>query len=702
MLVTGSSAQDVTVPVSEAIGADPTQADVRLQDSMKAQLDALRAVELKGVVIAGDRGGVALLETPERGKVLVRGGSSFVVTIAGLPMKIVVKDVTPAGVEIEAPSLGKTVPLATLLGAGVPPAAPVRGALRHVESHAVHLAEALRMLAEQSGNNYSSSAAAGETPVSVSLRWVPAQTAVEEICKTHGLWFRRDERSGIVRVMTMSEFERDLVSFHEEKDEVFTLLYPNVLEVAAAIRDLYGERVRLSLGRAVDDETSDLQSRFSRFDLIDQRSSGLGALEGMAGTRGSQTTVVSGDSGVVWTSNRGTATNPPASRYRDLTPEAAQTIQQAMAAGNASNRGDLAVAAYQDRPASINVTASRRNNMVIVRTSDEHAMQAIRELIRRMDVPTPTVLLEVKVLSLELGDGFQSDFDYQFGGIIGDGSTYSQALGSFTGGDILPAAAGSMAPGGTGLQSGTMTFQVVNEYFRARMQVLESKGRVKTLATPILLTANNEVSRLFLGSEYPMIQDISGQTLITTGNTVAVSPDTEFEYRPVGITLLITANINSDRTVTLRMLQEDSSIQQGGASIPIVVSSGTVQNVSVDVVSTRSISGTFVAKDNMAVAIGGLIQETVSNEREQVPVLGQIPVLGALFRRTETSKSRQELIVMVRPHIINTPSEGEAISRELLKDLSIHPAAPEAKPSLGLFKAEKAKLRDEAGDEVLW
>ena len=104
----------------------------------------------------------------------------------------------------------------------------------------------------------------------------------------------------------------------------------------------------------------------------------------------------------------------------------------------------------------------------------------------------------------------------------------------------------------------------------------------------------------------------------------------------------------------------------------------------------------------MAVAVGGLIQETVSNEREQVPLLGKIPVLGALFRRTTTSKSRQELIVVVRPHIINTPSEGESISRELLKDLSIHPAAPEAKPSLGTFKEEKNQLKDRTGDEVLW
>ncbi len=697
-------AQETAVPVSAAIAADPTQADVRMQDSLKAQLDAVRAVELKGAVIAGDRGGVALLAAPERAPVLVRADSQFVVTIAGLPLKVVVKDVAPGGVEIEAPSLGKAVHLATLLGAGAPPAAPVRGALRHVEFHDVPLADALRMLAEQSGNNYSCSAAAGQTPASVSLRWVSAQTAVEELCKTHGLWFRRDEQSGIVRVMTMAEFERDLMSFHEEKDEVFTLLYPNVLEVAAAIRDLYGDRVRLSLGRASDDESDDLQSRFERFDLIDSRSSGLSELEGLDGDNGSRTTVISGDSGVVWTSNGGAATNSAAGRFRDLTPAMAEKVQQALAAGTSSNGADQVVAAYQDQPANIFVTVSRRNNMIIVRTSDEHALAAIRELIRRLDVPTPTVLLEVKILSLDLGDGFQSNFDYQFGGVVSGGGTAAQTLGGFTSGEIAPAAAGTMTPGGTGLQSGTMTFQVVNEYFRARMQLLESKGRVKTLATPMLLTANNEVSRLFLGEERPRVRDISSQT-ITMDNASAIAPDTDFDYVPVGTTLLLTPNINSDRTVTLRMLQENSSIATGGATVPVVVTSSnqtSVQNVPIDVVSSRSISGTFVAKDNMAVAVGGLIQETVSNEREQVPLLGKIPVLGALFRRTTTSKSRQELIVVVRPHIINTPSEGEAISRELLKDLSIHPAAPEAKPSLGTFKEEKTQLKDRTGDEVLW
>ena len=684
---------------------DPTLASGSVQDALKAQLEGLRSVALKGAVVAGDHDGVALLETRERGPVLVRAASQFSMTVAGLPLKIVVKDITPGGVEIVAPSLNETVRLASTLGPAIPRGEAVPGVLRHVEFRGLILAEALRMLAGQSGNNYSSSVEAGKVPVTVSLRNVPAQTAVEEICKTHNLWFRRDEHSGIVRVMTMAEFERDLVSFHEEKDEVFTLLYPNVLEVAAAIQDLYGDRVRLSLGRAADDESRDLQSRFNRFDLINDRSEGLGTMDGLNGTGGNRggTTVISGDSGAVWTSNGGNGISADASgrgKFSDLTPGQAEQVQRVLTGDITSNGAERTVEALQDKPANIAVTVSRRNNMIVVRTSDSHAMEAIRVLIQRMDVPTPMVLLEVKILSLDLGDGFQSSFDYQFGGILSGGGTAAQTVGGFTSSEILPAAAGSMMPGGDGLQAGAMTFQVVNEYFRARMQLLETQGRVTTMATPMLLTANNEVSRLFLGEEHPLVRDITGQTIITTGDTIAVSPDTDFEYRPVGTTLLITPNINSDRTVTLRMLQENSTIKSGAASIPIVVSSGTVQNVSIDVVSSRSISGTFVAKDDMAVAIGGLIEETVSDKNEQVPLLGRIPVLGALFRRTNTTKSRRELIVMVRPHIISTPSEGEAISRDLLKELSIHPAAPEGKPSLGTFKGEKKKLENELDKPV--
>jgi len=694
---------------------DPTRTGAALRDALRAHVIHFRTIELKGLVVASDDNGVALLGMKDHEPVLVKSNSQFSVEISGVPLHLVVKKITSAGVEVEAPTLTETLTIPSFSAPSTVGHGSSPGWIRHVAFHNVPLSDALRMIAEQCGTNYCASADAGRLPVSVFLSNVPAHAAVEEICKSHGLWYRQDESSGILRVMTMQEFERDLVSAHDEQTEVFTLLYPNVYEVATVIQDLYGDRVSLSLGRDDNNEESrDLMSRFQRFDLINQRSQGLGSMQGVGTSQGSgytgqygssyygggsyggiDTTVVPGYSGALMSSGRTLAGNNAnmasssqnRNEFRNLTPNQAQQVQRVLAEGSSSNGTEQALQPYRERQASIFVTVSRRNNMIIIRSSDSKALEDVRALIRRMDVPTSMVLLEIKILSLDLSDGFRSVFDYQFNGIVGNKSGRSQTTGGFTGGDIQLPSAGSMVPGGAGLNAGDMTFQVVNEYFKARIQLLEEKNRVTTLATPLLLTANNEVSRLFLGEERPLVRNITGQTIITE-NSTAVTPSTTIEMRNVGTTVLITANINSDRTVTLRLLQEDSSINPGGASIPIVVSSGMVQNVSIDVVASRSISGTFVAKDDMAVAVGGLITEKITNERAQVPILGNIPLLGVLFRRETKAKTRSELIILIRPHVISTPAEGEGISQKLLRGLSVHPSSPEARGSMNTFKED--------------
>lgn len=661
---------------------DPTRTSDRINDLMRSQLAGLRSVTLKGSVVAGDTGGVALLDIPGSGRLLVRSRSQCTVPLGAVPLPMTVRDVTPAGVEIEAPTLQETVWLASTMGPVRPTVGGVSAAptnsLRHVEFHEVALSEALRMLAEQGGGNYSPSPQAGSLPVSAFLRDVEVGDVIAELCKTYGLWFRPDAKTGILRILTMPEFERDLVSFREEQTEVFTLLYPNVLELASVIQSLYGERVLLTIGRDdILDESADLAQRFRRFDMIDQRGSsgGTGTAGGYGGTGwsgesagyGGSTTVVAGNGTSVVRSDG-------SPQFRNLTPDQAERVQRSVDASAATNAVDPTVEALRTRPASILVTVSRRNNMIIVRTSDPAAMEDIRSLVRRMDVPTSMVLLEVKVLTVTLGDGFHSVFDYSFAAV---GKANGQT-GVFTGGFTDP----------TGQRAGDMTFQVVNEYFTARMQLLEEKNRVKILATPMLLTANNEVSRLFIGEERPIITGVTGDTVLTEGTSVT-TPRTQWESREIGTTLLITPNINSDRTVTLRLVQEDSAVKTGAASIPVVLSDGAVQDVAIDVVASRVVSGTFVAKDQLAVAVGGLIEEQVTNVRAQVPLLGDIPWVGRLFRRETRETTRQETVIMIRPHVISTPSEGARISRDLLRDLAVDPAAAEARPSLELFKGER-------------
>ena len=86
------------------------------------------------------------------------------------------------------------------------------------------------------------------------------------------------------------------------------------------------------------------------------------------------------------------------------------------------------------------------------------------------------------------------------------------------------------------------------------------------------------------------------------------------------------------------------------------------------------------------VAVGGLIEDHLGDTRSEVPVLGKIPVLGFFFRQQDTARTRDELIIMIRPHVLNTPAESEAISQGLIKSLSIHPSAGKSDVELKTFK----------------
>jgi general secretion pathway protein D len=147
------------------------------------------------------------------------------------------------------------------------------------------------------------------------------------------------------------------------------------------------------------------------------------------------------------------------------------------------------------------------------------------------------------------------------------------------------------------------------------------------LATPLLLTANNEVSRIFIGETELFTIGFTSPQVVTSGiaqtNTVGTPITT---LRDVGQLLLITPNINADRTVTLRVAQQRSRKVENGATIPVVDAEGQTNNVQVDTLQRNTASGTIVAKDGLTVALGGLIEEEAADIREEVPVVGQLPV----------------------------------------------------------------------------
>jgi general secretion pathway protein D len=300
-------------------------------------------------------------------------------------------------------------------------------------------------------------------------------------------------------------------------------------------------------------------------------------------------------------------------------------------------------------------------------------MDEIRQLVKRMDVPTPMVLLELKIMELRLDDDYAAKFEYDLH--VKENAHTVGNNGSLAA-DILQPALAGVNP--------TFSFKVLNDDISAKIDLMQKDGRAKVLATPTLLTANNEVSRIFSGKELPIVTGWTPGETITQGDgpLFTSQPTPEIERKDVGTMLLVTPNINADRTVTLHIMQENSSTDENMVTtIPVPGYS----NLSVQYVESRSLTGTFVAKDKMTVMAGGLIKESESEVFYRTPFFGSIPLLGWLFRGTEKQKLRTELVVLITPHVISTPYEGGKISEELIRALSAHPSRDGAK-SMGTLR----------------
>ena len=128
--------------------------------------------------------------------------------------------------------------------------------------------------------------------------------------------------------------------------------------------------------------------------------------------------------------------------------------------------------------------------------------------------------------------------------------------------------------------------------------------------------------------------------------------------------------INADRTVTLTIFQERTGDDTGKQDIiPI----SATQTVTRPVVSNATTVNTVVAKDGLTVAIGGMVEEKVVKRQLKVPLLGDIPTLGALFRKDFEQEQKTELIILITPHVISTPKQSEKATQEFLTSKSHHP-----------------------------
>lgn len=499
--------------------------------------------------------------------------------------------------------------------------------------------QVVRLLSELSGINIVATEKAGEVKASIFLQDVTVEGALDAVCKAAGLWYRKDERTGVWRVMTLEEYQRDIVVYRAEHTKVLTLRNSNVVAAANAVAALFGARVKLTTG--VEETVS---------------TSGLNASGSAPGTSATSS-AGSGGGGAA-----SAADTAPTGTGRKLSAGQVSGALDQFVSATTENTGEARLANTVIEPPAIRITTSRQHNLLIVRTSDMDALREVESLIREIDLPTRQVLLEMRILEVTLGDDFRSVFDF---GLNAGNQTSPPPIGQSGNPFVKDAISGATAQLGLGnnlLEGGTFVFQLMNKRVMARIQMLETQNRVRVLSTPLVLTSNNQPARLFIGEERVLVTGVTANTT-TNANQTFTTFTSQTEKRNIGNTLVLVPRINADRTVTLAIQQDASTVLPKSTSIP-VGSSGSIQSFDIDSVNTANLQVTVVAKDQLTVAVGGMIRERASNAETKVPLLGDIPVLGNLFKRIEKSDGKTEMVLLVTPYILESPEESAQRTRE--------------------------------------
>ena len=175
-----------------------------------------------------------------------------------------------------------------------------------------------------------------------------------------------------------------------------------------------------------------------------------------------------------------------------------------------------------------------------------------------------------------------------------------------------------------------------------------------------------------MGEERVLVTGInSGVVTPATGATTSVV-EPETEVRDIGTSLIVLPKINADRSVTLSISQDQSEVISDSQQLP-VSDGGQVVEFNIDSVRTSNIQGTVVAQDGLTIAVGGLISDTTNIRERKVPGLCKLPVVGKVFRQYIDENIKTELILLITPHVITTPVEGQYQSEARLRALSDHP-----------------------------
>lgn len=301
------------------------------------------------------------------------------------------------------------------------------------------------------------------------------------------------------------------------------------------------------------------------------------------------------------------------------------------------------------------ILADAATNSLVISAPDV-TYNALRAVIDKLDARRAQVFVEALVVEITAEKAAEFGIQWQdLRGIEKSGTNFiggTNLGGRNTGSNILDAAVnlGTLGQGlNIGIVSGTIDIPGLGVVTNlgALARALESDANANILSTPNLLTMDNEEAKIVIGQNVPFITGQYAQT----GSTTTPSPFQTIERRDVGLTLRVRPQVSEGGSVKLQIYQEISSLRPTTTAADIIT-------------DMRSIDSTVLVDDGRIIVIGGLIQDTMQDGVDRVPLLGDIPLVGHLFRSEKRKRMKTNLMVFLRPHVLRDTSSSDVLTGE--------------------------------------
>lgn len=285
------------------------------------------------------------------------------------------------------------------------------------------------------------------------------------------------------------------------------------------------------------------------------------------------------------------------------------------------------------------VVADVENNALLISTTSRE-YKRIEKIVRQLDMMPTQVMIEVVIAEVRLNDELKFGLRW----------AVESGKFRFNLSDVASGFAGASLPGAA--------WSFVSSDLQVTLNALASITDVNVVSSPNIMALNNQKASLQVGDQVPIV------TQQATGVVTASAPIiNSVTLKDTGIILIVTPRVNASGRVLLEIDQEVSNVVKTTTS---GIDSPTIQQ--------RKLSTKVIVNDGESIALGGLIQEQNSLDRGQVPIIGDIPILGNLFKNKTDTIARTELIIFIRPHVVRNINEARDVTDEFRRKLSFNSA----------------------------